>query len=392
MEESGNGSPLPRYVPLTERFVRDHAPALLELDSFGSACAAIESSDLAGTYLEEFGIDVPPEPPGPRRAGGDGLPVPPVGGLHRLLARRRQAGRGDRRARGRRPGRGTMRSRWSFPARPADAPGSPGAGDGDDHSRGYRRRAGRGARRGGGRRRRLGAHLPRRRTRQRGRGRRAGWAKPGRRGPFRGGFSSADHRASPLPGRRGGPGALRVDARRGGPLAADRDGRRAAQAGRLPAPGRLARRADHALARARVPLELGRARRPRQVRRGGAGDLPLRGGPGAKRRAGGAERLPAGASVRARGRGSGRHGPGDAGCRPLRGARAALRDQGSRGPGARFGAPAMERRPGSGGGGGSDGGRDGGRDRGADARHPQGRRLRPPGRRPSCHRRRGPAG
>ena len=62
VEEPGNGSPIPRYVPLTERFVRDHAPALLELDSFGSACAAIESSDLAGPYLEEFGIDVPPNP------------------------------------------------------------------------------------------------------------------------------------------------------------------------------------------------------------------------------------------------------------------------------------------------------------------------------------------
>ena len=63
VEEPGNGSPLPRYVPLTERFVRDHAPALLELDSFGSACAAIESADLAGPYLEEFGIDVPPNAP-----------------------------------------------------------------------------------------------------------------------------------------------------------------------------------------------------------------------------------------------------------------------------------------------------------------------------------------
>jgi hypothetical protein len=62
VEEPGHGSPLPRYVPLTERFVRDHAPALLELDSFGSACAAIESSDLAGPYLEEFGIDAPPNP------------------------------------------------------------------------------------------------------------------------------------------------------------------------------------------------------------------------------------------------------------------------------------------------------------------------------------------
>jgi hypothetical protein len=61
VQEPGNGSPLPRYVPLTHRFVRDHAPALLDLDSFGSACAAIESAELAGPYLEEFGLDVPPD-------------------------------------------------------------------------------------------------------------------------------------------------------------------------------------------------------------------------------------------------------------------------------------------------------------------------------------------
>jgi hypothetical protein len=61
VQEPGNGSPLPRYIPLTERFVRDHAPTLLELDSFGSACAAIESAELAGPYLEEFGIKVPPD-------------------------------------------------------------------------------------------------------------------------------------------------------------------------------------------------------------------------------------------------------------------------------------------------------------------------------------------
>jgi hypothetical protein len=61
VQEPGHGSPLPRYVPLTERFVRDHAPALLEVDSFGSACAAIESAELAGPYLEAFGIDVPPD-------------------------------------------------------------------------------------------------------------------------------------------------------------------------------------------------------------------------------------------------------------------------------------------------------------------------------------------
>ena len=179
-----------------------------------------------------------------------------------------------------------------------------------------------------------------------------------------------------------------------GSLAADRDRRRAAEARRLPARRGLARRADHALARARLPLDrFGRGRDgPAHGRRGGAGDLPLRGGPGAKRRPGGAERLPAGASVRARGRRSGRPGPGDAGRRPLRRARAALRDQGNRGPRARSRARAVERRAGSRGGGCSDGGRDRGRDRGADARHPQGRRLRPPGRRPSRDRRRDPAG
>jgi hypothetical protein len=62
VQEPGSGSPLPRYVPLTGRFVRDHAPALLELDSFGSGCAAIESAELAGPYLEELGIEVPADP------------------------------------------------------------------------------------------------------------------------------------------------------------------------------------------------------------------------------------------------------------------------------------------------------------------------------------------
>ena len=59
VEEPGSGSPLSRYVPHTERFIRDRVPALLELDSFGSGCAAIESAGLAGPYLEELGVDVP---------------------------------------------------------------------------------------------------------------------------------------------------------------------------------------------------------------------------------------------------------------------------------------------------------------------------------------------
>jgi hypothetical protein len=59
--ESGDGSPLPQYTPLTERFVREHAPLLRELDSFGAACAAIESAELASPYLAEMGIDAPPD-------------------------------------------------------------------------------------------------------------------------------------------------------------------------------------------------------------------------------------------------------------------------------------------------------------------------------------------
>jgi hypothetical protein len=66
VSESGDGSPLPQYTPLTERFVREHAPALRELDSFGAACAAIESADLAATYLAESGVEAPPD--GRRRA------------------------------------------------------------------------------------------------------------------------------------------------------------------------------------------------------------------------------------------------------------------------------------------------------------------------------------
>jgi hypothetical protein len=62
VRESGDGSPLCRYEPLTERFVRDHAAELRELDSFGAACSAIEASDLAGRYLEEMGVAVPADP------------------------------------------------------------------------------------------------------------------------------------------------------------------------------------------------------------------------------------------------------------------------------------------------------------------------------------------
>jgi hypothetical protein len=59
VREPGNGSLLSCYEPLTERFVRDHSGALRRLDSFGAACAALESADLAAPYLEALAITVP---------------------------------------------------------------------------------------------------------------------------------------------------------------------------------------------------------------------------------------------------------------------------------------------------------------------------------------------
>ncbi len=62
VHESGDGSPLCRYEPLTERFVHDHAAKLRGLDSFGAASAAIEAAGLAGNYLEAMGVAVPSDP------------------------------------------------------------------------------------------------------------------------------------------------------------------------------------------------------------------------------------------------------------------------------------------------------------------------------------------
>jgi hypothetical protein len=59
VREAEVGSPLPQYIPLTERFIRDQAQALCALDSFGAACAAIDAADLAAPYLDGLGIDVP---------------------------------------------------------------------------------------------------------------------------------------------------------------------------------------------------------------------------------------------------------------------------------------------------------------------------------------------
>ncbi len=62
VREPGDGSPLCEYEPQTSRFIRDNAPALRELDSFGAACAALEVANLAGPYLESAGIAAPGDP------------------------------------------------------------------------------------------------------------------------------------------------------------------------------------------------------------------------------------------------------------------------------------------------------------------------------------------
>jgi hypothetical protein len=59
--EPGSSSPLCEYTPQTPRFVREHAGAMRQLDSFGAACAALEAAGLAGVYLEAAGVSVPAE-------------------------------------------------------------------------------------------------------------------------------------------------------------------------------------------------------------------------------------------------------------------------------------------------------------------------------------------
>src|SRR3954453_11321107 len=61
VREAEISSPLPQYVPLTERFIRDHSQALSAMDSFGAACGAIGPAELSSPSLGGFGIGVPGE-------------------------------------------------------------------------------------------------------------------------------------------------------------------------------------------------------------------------------------------------------------------------------------------------------------------------------------------
>ena len=62
IREPDSGRPLCEYAPQTERFIRKHVAALRELDSFRSVGNALESSGLAGRYLDLHGVPAPPEP------------------------------------------------------------------------------------------------------------------------------------------------------------------------------------------------------------------------------------------------------------------------------------------------------------------------------------------
>ena len=62
VHEPGEGSPICRYEPQSELFVRKHVGSLRRLDSFGAACAALEAAGLAASYLDQTAIAIPTEP------------------------------------------------------------------------------------------------------------------------------------------------------------------------------------------------------------------------------------------------------------------------------------------------------------------------------------------
>ena len=58
----GEGSPFAQFLPQTTRFIRSHATALLDLESFAPACSAIASAEIARSYLERLGEPMPNDP------------------------------------------------------------------------------------------------------------------------------------------------------------------------------------------------------------------------------------------------------------------------------------------------------------------------------------------
>jgi hypothetical protein len=60
--EPGDDSPFCQFAPQTTRFIRVHATALLDLDSFGPACSSLAAADLSRPYLERLGEPVSNDP------------------------------------------------------------------------------------------------------------------------------------------------------------------------------------------------------------------------------------------------------------------------------------------------------------------------------------------
>ncbi len=390
VDESGDGSPIPQYIPLTERFVRDHASELRELDSFGAACAAIEAAGLAGPYLSDNGVEVAARGAAPR-ASSPAWSSSPGSGWTPPTSRSTTSACGRRSPRSRptaTPASARSRSScrcaacgWRRPAltwRPAtivradtvDVPAEARASEASG---------------GAG----LGAHLPRRRDRGRARARRGRARRLGH--SLGRGLPPDDHRAAAVQARRRRPGPARLDARRRRPLAADLDRRgqaraRAGIAWPRPSSAELAgfsravqaRMTDEARAlRASGGVERAIARFEAGLERTAAIDalndyllalrFVLEGG-----------------------------GPADLGLAMRVASLCAEPDNRTEVKSVIDRALALERELWSGEPPAGDSedmspGRDRPRGRGAGARDPQGRRLRPPGRRPARHRRRDPA-
>ena len=347
VREPGDGSPLCRYEPQTEIFVRDHARELRELDSFGTACAAIETAGLAARLPRADGGRrsrpsrgrAPSSPASPSSAGcgwaaptsrsrtsastprstssrpaatsttGEIEVIVPLRGLQMPVARLDLAPR-----RSSAPTPSTCRPRRA----PAD-----GLGVSPWEPPFLARRPGR-----------------------RGRATTGETADAGRSRP-----SSAFRRLVTTLRlfKAGGVGArpARLDADRRRSLAPDRHRLRAPAPGRLPPDRGRARRAGRLLARAGDaghPVHAPRRRPAGLPDHPRARAQPLRGRARAQRRRRGAQRLPAGAALRARGRRARRPRALDAGRRALRRARAPRRGQGRRRPRDRARARALERR------------------------------------------------
>lgn len=60
--EPGEDYPFAQFAPQTARFIRSHATALLDLESFGPACSSLAAADVSASYLERLGEPVPGDP------------------------------------------------------------------------------------------------------------------------------------------------------------------------------------------------------------------------------------------------------------------------------------------------------------------------------------------